>query len=409
MHERAQATIAEARRRLGDVALAIRLAREWLDAPRGEAPSAAARRGREQGRAQALVTLLTAQADLAASTPAGGPERPAAFRDVLAALAARERDFLAVFPAGRDQIDTWRAEALLETGDADAAEPLVVGQTRSRPAHPQTRYLAAACAKADEAAAQKASSGTAAAIWLRAAKLWEFVFHAAPVPDAEAARSAALAFRTGGDLSHAADFFAIAAGLTRTAAEKETDAARRAQWTEAARSLRLELARTLEGLGRFEDAVAESSSVLATDEPEGATALQKLATGTALTGPEVEWAIRRAAKSRAAMVVLAASLGGSATKERLAGASQIYSALRYTLPRNSDPTAESVELAMRHAETLLRLFDLTSQRDAALGASTVLDEMFGSDEARARAETLLAGAKPRIAALRKRAAEAERR
>src|SRR6185295_464830 len=116
--------------------------------------------------------------------------------DVLETLAKREAEFLAVVPKGRDQVESWRAEALLGVGDIDSAEPLVLGQIRSRPSHSGTRYLASSAARAVESAASQAKDAVRAReLSLRAAHLWEFVLQTSDAPDPELARAAGLAFR----------------------------------------------------------------------------------------------------------------------------------------------------------------------------------------------------------------------
>src|SRR6185503_11015597 len=97
---------------------------------------------------------------------------------------------------------------------------------------------------------------------------------------------------------------------------------------------------------------------------------------------------------------------GAGTRERLAGAAQLVSAMRYTLPRDAAPTAESVDLVLRHADALLRSAAAGGPPDAALAAGSLLDETFGSEEALAGAEKLSPGARRRVEDLRRRCAEA---
>jgi hypothetical protein len=411
-YERAQAFVAEAHRRLGDADQAARLAEAWLAEKRPEPVGTGAKRARDQARAQALVTLLAAKTDRAAAA-VGPAERTAAFRDVLDELARREVEFAALVPQGAEQIGAWRAEALLATGDLDAAEPIVLEQIRLRPSRAGTRYLAVAAARAFEDAALRARERRAnaeeRAHWLRAARLWEFASHADGATDPDAMRAAGVAFRAGGDLAHAVDLMSVAAGVLRGASASERDAAARARLAESARAVAVELARTLVLLGRFDEAETEAQSLLMQDDASGADALARLGAGDSLRGADVEWLVRRAAKSRAAVDVLASAFAGAGTRERFAAASQTLAALRYVLPRDAAPTAESVDLALRHADALLRHAAAGGPRDSALAAGSVLDESFGSDEALALAESLLPGAKARAVELKKRAAEAATR
>jgi hypothetical protein len=197
--------------------------------------------------------------------------------------------------------------------------------------------------------------------------------------------------------------------VLRGASASERDAAARARLAESARAVAVELARTLVLLGRFDEAETEAQSLLMQDDASGADALARLGAGDSLRGADVEWLVRRAAKSRAAVDVLASAFAGAGTRERFAAASQTLAALRYVLPRDAAPTAESVDLALRHADALLRHAAAGGPRDSALAAGSVLDESFGSDEALALAESLLPGAKARAVELKKRAAEAATR
>ncbi len=406
MYDRAQAMAAEAHRQLGEFDDAMRLAEAWLDAKRPEPASPGARRSRAEGRLQALVTLFTSKADRAAATddPAA---RPAAFKDFLDALTRRGADYLAIVPTGRDQMDAWRAEALLGTGDADAAEPLVLGQIRSRPSHPTTRYLASLCARADDqAAAASADAAKRREISLRAARLWEHVLESSGTPDAEVARSAGLSFRAGGDLAHAADLLSLAASLARANAARIADPAERERALEASRATAIEYARTLLALARFDEAETEASSLLARDDEAGAAVLARLATGEMLKGGEVEWLLHRAARNRAAVDVLAAAYSGAGSKERLAAAAQSLAALRYTLPREAGITAESVDLVIRHADAMARIGVAGGGAEGLDAAAALLDLVLGSEAALAEAEKVLPGAGARVADLRKRIAGA---
>jgi len=404
--ERAQALVAEARRQLGEFDEAARLAQAWLDAKRPTPVGAGASRARDQARAQALVTLLAAKSDRAAAA-ADPAARAAAFREVLEDLARREAEFARFVPQGAEQIGAWRAEALLATGDVEAAEPIVLDQIRVRPSRAGTRYLAVATARAVEAHAERLraakSDEKSRAAWLRAARLWEFASQTDGVADPETLRSAGLAFRAGGDLAHAADLMSLAAAFYRRAAAETRDPAVRARIDVSARLVAVDLTRTLVLSGRFDDAVSQAETLLLADDGAGADALARLGAGESLRGPDVEWLVRRAAKSRPVVDVLASAFAGDGSRERLAAAAQTVAALRYVLPRDAAPTAESVDLALRHADALLRLKAAGGSRESALSAGALLEENFGSDEALDAAEALLPGAKARACELRKRA------
>jgi hypothetical protein len=407
MYDRAQALVAEAHRQLGEPAEAIRLAQAWLDQERPEAPSAGAQRSRALGRLQALTTLFLAMAD-AAAAPSDPAERAKASRDLLDVLAQRETEYLALAPKGRSQFDAWRAEALIGAGDADAAEPLVLRLIESRPTHAGTRYLAATVARADDEAAAK-DPAKAREFSLRAARLWEFVLESSHTPDPEIARTAGLAFRAGGDLVHAADLLSLAASLMRGAAERATDPAERAALEASARSAGVELTRTLVLAKRFDEAETEAAGLIVRDGSEGGEALLKLADGEQLTGNDVQWLLARAVRNRAALDALASAYAGAGTRQRLHGAVQTLAALRLTLPRDQGPTADSVDLVLRHAEALVALAAAGGPKDSAASARATLDDAFGTEEAAARAESLLPGARARTDAIRARIQEVEDR
>jgi hypothetical protein len=407
MFDRAQALVAEAHRQLGETAEAVRLAEAWLAQKRPDPATPGAKRSRAVGRVQALTTLVMAKADAAAAAE-GAASRAAASRELLDTLSRCEADYLGLNPKGRDQFDAWRAEALLGAGDAEAAEPLILRQIEVRPSHPGTRYLAAGAARADDDAAAAAKDpARSRELSLRAARLWDFVLESAHAPDPDVARSAGLAFRAGGDLVHAADLLSLAASLSRAAAEKATDPAERAALSDTARAVSLELTRTLVAARRFEDAESEVAAILVRDDAESGAVLVKLSDGEQLREADVQWLLRRAARNRAAVDALADAYLGAGTRERLNAAAQTLAALRLTLPRDQAPTAESVGLALRHADALARLAAAGGRHDAALSAASCLDDAFGSDEAMANAESLLPGARARVAALRARLKEIE--
>jgi hypothetical protein len=409
MYDRAQALVAEAHRQLGETAEAVRLARAWLDQKRPDPPSAGAKRSRLLARSQALTTLVMAKADAAAAA-ADPAARAAASRELLETLSQCEAEYMELVPHGRDQFDAWRAEALLGAGDADAAEPLVLRQIEARPSHAATRYLAAAAARADDAAAAAAKDPAKSRdLSLRAARLWKFVLDSSTAPDAEIARAAGLSARAGGDLVRAAELLGVAANLSRAAAEKAADPAERRALSDAAGAVALELTKTLVAARRFEEAEAEAATLLVRDDSESGAALVKLADGEQLRDADVQWLLRRAARNRAALDALATAYVGAGTRERLAAAVQTLAALRLTLPRDRGATAESVDLALRHADALALLAAAGGPRESAASARALLDDAFGTEEATAQAETLVPGARARIADLRKRLKEFEDR
>jgi hypothetical protein len=407
LFDRAQALVAEAHRQIGDFARAASLAEAWLAAKRPEPTGPAARRSRDQARLQALATLLSATADGAAAADEGDA-RAAGCRALLAALAAHEKDYVALSPAGADQIAAWRAEALLGVGDVDAAEALVLEQIRTNPARPGTRWLAASTARAlDASAAAEKDAAKARPVWLRAARLWEYLLGSSERPDAEVARAAGADFLAGGELARASDLLSLAAGLARTAAERATDDETRARAAASARAASVDFARALVALGRFDEAAGEASSALARDDADGEAVLARLASGETLQGKEVDWLMKRAALERPAVDALASALAGSGARERLAGAAQALAALRYTLPPDQGVTAESTDLALRHAETMLRIATSGGPREGIAAAATLLQQTLGTEEALARADAALPGARARAADLAKRIAEAE--
>lgn len=407
LFERAQALAAEANRQVGDFARAAELADAWLAAKRPEPAGPAARRARDQARLQALVTLISAKADGAAAAEEGDA-RTAGYRALLAAVDANEKDYLALAPGGGDQITAWRAEAMLGVGEIDAAEALVADQIRTRPTKPGTRWLAASAARAlDASAAAERDAAKSRAVWLRAARLWEFVLSSVETPDAEVARAAGSDFLAGGDAARAADLLSLAAGLLRTAAGRAGDEAARTRADASARAASIDLSRALVALHRPDEAIAEAGAALARDDADGEAVLARLAAGETLQGKEIDWLVKRAQTNRAGVDALASALAAGDARERLSGAAQALAALRFTIAPDQGVTAESVDLALRHADSMLRIAAAGGPREGVAAAATLLQQTFGTDDALARAESLLPGARARVDDLTKRIRAAE--
>src|SRR5262249_53728901 len=131
--------------------------------------------------------------------------------------------------------------------------------------------------------------------------------------------------------------------------------------------------------------------------------------GEQLRDTDVQWLLRRAARNRAALDALATAYAGAATRERLTAAVQTLAALRLTLPRDRAATAESVDLALRHADALASLGAAGGRKESASSARALIAAWWGAEEGPAQAGALPPGARGRPAALRRRIKDAEDR
>ncbi|MCG3133498.1 MAG: hypothetical protein HMLKMBBP_00676 [Planctomycetes bacterium] len=362
-----QSRIADCLNRLGRTAEAVKMADDWLAAPKAATTDRAVERSRATANAQFLTLSIDGRiaAAVAAEKKGDAAAAVAGFESALATLAKNEKEIREAVNAADRLIDTWRTECLIGTGQVDKADELVDGIIKAAPDAPNSKYLAAKIGAALDRAARvykaKEAMREFQQYMLRAAKRREWVLERTTPRNPDSLRSLGGDFADGGDYVKAESYLKEAKSMYEARASAHPAGSKeQKEELNKARSCTVDLIDLLVQQQKYDAAIPQLEEELVRDAKARAAVLARLRKDTNLTKKELkDDLIPKIDGTRNVFDKLTGAYMRAPSKERLIAAVNLIQIGLDTTPNDVKHTAPHIELTLRHAEAYLGLFNFT--------------------------------------------------
>lgn len=359
-----QARIADIHRKLGDFQKSIELADAWLAAKRPDTQESAVLAARRTGRALALVTALGARADLAAALDkAKDPKAADAYKSLLDALGKLEKDYLDAVSGGQANVDGWRAEALIGTGQVDQAEEMVGKLIEQNPDSANNTYLAARIGAALERTAlewrAKTDESRYQQYMVRAARRREWALDRLKTRSADAVRSVAKMYADGHEFTKAEALLNEAQKLYVEARDAASDAEKKKTFGQLERACRIDLINLLVLQEKFDRAIPQLETEMVFDPKKRAEVIAKLQKDIGLSEKDFEDLIAKMDANRELLDGLSQAYMKAPSKERMTAAVVLCRILEITTKKDDRHGKEWIDVLLRRAEATLGLAAFT--------------------------------------------------